>query len=172
MHFILSPFLIFSVTSSHLIPIHCIVLHCIALHYITLHCIVLPCITFTEMYYTVSQSTKYLMLHIRDCNGTDVHGRSCQFPWYVRTHTRPQLISPWYNITLHHIPGREESSSVTHCVTQQSVCVCVRVCVCVFTQSSLSSGLCALLSSLPFFLLHHLYLYFLVSSLLPRSTLS
>jgi hypothetical protein len=29
----------------------------------------------------ICRSTKYLMLHIRDCNGTDVHGRPCQFPW-------------------------------------------------------------------------------------------
>jgi len=29
----------------------------------------------------ICKSTKYLMLHIRDCNGVDVHGRECQFSW-------------------------------------------------------------------------------------------
>ena len=29
----------------------------------------------------ICKSTKFLMLHIRDCDGTDVHGRECQFPW-------------------------------------------------------------------------------------------
>jgi hypothetical protein len=29
----------------------------------------------------ICKSTKFLMLHIRDCSGTDVHGRDCQFPW-------------------------------------------------------------------------------------------
>jgi TAZ zinc finger len=29
----------------------------------------------------ICKSTKYLMLHIRDCNGTDMQGRDCQFPW-------------------------------------------------------------------------------------------
>ena len=30
----------------------------------------------------ICKSTKFLMLHIRDCNGTDVRGRGpCQFPW-------------------------------------------------------------------------------------------
>lgn len=29
----------------------------------------------------VCKSTKFLMLHIRDCNGIDVHGRECQYSW-------------------------------------------------------------------------------------------
>ena len=29
----------------------------------------------------ICKSTKYLMLHIRDCNGIDVHGRECQYSW-------------------------------------------------------------------------------------------
>lgn len=29
----------------------------------------------------ICKSTKYLMLHIRDCNGMDIHGRACSFPW-------------------------------------------------------------------------------------------
>jgi hypothetical protein len=29
----------------------------------------------------ICKSTKYLMLHIRDCRGTDLHGRDCLFPW-------------------------------------------------------------------------------------------
>ena len=30
----------------------------------------------------ICKSTKFLMLHIRDCSGVDVHGRGeCQFPW-------------------------------------------------------------------------------------------
>lgn len=29
----------------------------------------------------ICKSTKFLMLHIRDCKGTDVHGRECLFPW-------------------------------------------------------------------------------------------
>ncbi len=29
----------------------------------------------------ICKSTKYLMLHIRDCNGVDVHGRECQYSW-------------------------------------------------------------------------------------------
>jgi hypothetical protein len=29
----------------------------------------------------ICKSTKFLMLHIRDCKGTDMHGRDCMFPW-------------------------------------------------------------------------------------------
>lgn len=29
----------------------------------------------------ICKSTKFLMLHIRDCTGIDIHGQSCQFPW-------------------------------------------------------------------------------------------
>jgi hypothetical protein len=29
----------------------------------------------------VCRSVQFLMLHIRDCNGTDIHGRECQFSW-------------------------------------------------------------------------------------------
>ena len=29
----------------------------------------------------VCKSTKFLMLHIRDCRGVDLHGRDCLLPW-------------------------------------------------------------------------------------------
>lgn len=29
----------------------------------------------------ICKSTKFLMLHIRDCKGVDIHGRECQLPW-------------------------------------------------------------------------------------------
>ena len=29
----------------------------------------------------VCKSTKFLMLHIRDCNGIDIYGNNCKFPW-------------------------------------------------------------------------------------------
>jgi hypothetical protein len=29
----------------------------------------------------ICKSTKFLMLHIRDCKGLDIHGRECQMPW-------------------------------------------------------------------------------------------
>lgn len=29
----------------------------------------------------ICRSTKFLMLHIRDCTGRDVHARECKFPW-------------------------------------------------------------------------------------------
>lgn len=29
----------------------------------------------------ICKSTKFLMLHIRDCKGVDIHGRECLFPW-------------------------------------------------------------------------------------------
>jgi transcription elongation factor Elf1 len=29
----------------------------------------------------ICKSTKFLMLHIRDCKGIDIHGRECLFPW-------------------------------------------------------------------------------------------
>eukprot|EP00597_Dinobryon_sp_UTEXLB2267_P003421 CAMPEP_0170066004 /NCGR_PEP_ID=MMETSP0019_2-20121128/5861_1 /TAXON_ID=98059 /ORGANISM="Dinobryon sp., Strain UTEXLB2267" /LENGTH=1056 /DNA_ID=CAMNT_0010272979 /DNA_START=145 /DNA_END=3312 /DNA_ORIENTATION=- len=29
----------------------------------------------------ICKSTKFLMLHIRDCKGVDIHGRDCQLPW-------------------------------------------------------------------------------------------
>ena len=29
----------------------------------------------------ICKSTKFLMLHIRDCRGVDLHGRECLFPW-------------------------------------------------------------------------------------------
>jgi TAZ zinc finger len=29
----------------------------------------------------ICKSTKFLMLHIRDCNGIDIYGNDCKFPW-------------------------------------------------------------------------------------------
>jgi hypothetical protein len=50
------------------------------------------------------QSTKYLMLHIRDCSGTDVHGRDCQFPWCL--------------------PCKKMLKHLTHCYDPASCMVC------------------------------------------------
>ncbi|KAJ1411113.1 hypothetical protein B484DRAFT_455695 [Ochromonadaceae sp. CCMP2298] len=35
----------------------------------------------SEEHAQICKSTKYLMLHLRDCSGTDLHGRACLFPW-------------------------------------------------------------------------------------------
>lgn len=35
----------------------------------------------SEKHAEICKSTKFLMLHIRDCKGIDIHGRDCQFPW-------------------------------------------------------------------------------------------
>ena len=35
----------------------------------------------SEKHVEICRSTKFLMLHIRDCHGLDIHGRACKFPW-------------------------------------------------------------------------------------------
>ena len=32
----------------------------------------------------ICKSTKFLMLHIRDCNGIDIYGNDCKFPWCTK----------------------------------------------------------------------------------------
>lgn len=44
------------------------------------------------------------MLHIRDCSGTDVHGRDCQFPWCL--------------------PCKKMLKHLTHCYDPASCMVC------------------------------------------------
>lgn len=52
----------------------------------------------------ICRSTKFLMLHIRDCSGVDIHGRPCRFPWCL--------------------PCKRMLQHLTHCYDPQSCSVC------------------------------------------------
>ena len=44
----------------------------------------------------ICKSTKFLMLHIRDCNGVDVYGNECKFPWCTPCKRMLQHLSRCY----------------------------------------------------------------------------
>ena len=45
----------------------------------------------------VCLSTKYIMLHIRDCNGIDIHGRECKFSWCMPCKAMLRHLTNCYN---------------------------------------------------------------------------
>ena len=47
----------------------------------------------------ICKSTKFLMLHIRDCNGVDIHGRTCRFPWCMPCKRMLQHLTHCYDPT-------------------------------------------------------------------------
>ena len=47
----------------------------------------------------ICKSTKFLMLHIRDCNGVDIHGRQCRFPWCLPCKRMLQHLTHCYDPT-------------------------------------------------------------------------
>lgn len=47
----------------------------------------------------ICKSTKFLMLHIRDCNGVDIHGRPCRFPWCMPCKRMLQHLTHCYDPT-------------------------------------------------------------------------
>jgi hypothetical protein len=47
----------------------------------------------------ICRSTKFLMLHIRDCNGVDIHGRPCRFPWCLPCKRMLQHLTQCYDPT-------------------------------------------------------------------------
>lgn len=47
----------------------------------------------------ICRSTKFLMLHIRDCSGVDVHGRPCRFPWCLPCKRMLQHLTHCYDPT-------------------------------------------------------------------------
>lgn len=60
----------------------------------------------------ICRSTKFLMLHIRDCSGTDLRGRECQFPWCL--------------------PCKRMLRHLTHCYEPDTCKVCNPWCVFIF----------------------------------------